>query len=50
MCGDCAEAVCVHRHCGGHISEGSVVQRVVRGLWAPLLMMQMCVPEFCFGW
>lgn len=46
--GDCAADDCVHGDCCGHISEGSVVQWVdIRGLWAPLLMMQMV--EFCFG-
>lgn len=46
--GDCAADDCVHGDCCGHISEGSVVQWVdIRGLWAPLLMMQML--EFCFG-
>lgn len=49
LCGDCAEDVCVHRRCGGHISEGSVVQWVDVGGLAPLLMMQMCDPQCCFG-
>lgn len=40
--GHCAEEDCVHRDCGGHISEGSVAHTDIRRLWAPLLMMQMC--------
>lgn len=44
--GDCAEDVCVHGDCGGHVSEGSVVLWVdIRRLWAPVLMMQMCVAQ-----
>lgn len=38
-----------HRRRGGHVSEGCAGQRVdIRGLRAPLLMMQMCDPGFVF--
>lgn len=36
---------CVHRDCGGHVSEDRVEQSVDAP--AVVLMMQMCIPQLC---
>lgn len=50
LSGDGVVDDCVRGDCGGHQSEGSLELWVdITRLCVPLLMMQMCIPEFWFG-